>query len=265
MTDEGWRVNDIYDELALVRKTGGSIVLVTVVSAKGSTPRREGAKMLVYPDGKISGTVGGGIREADIIAEAKTLFHQGGTRLMEVDFTEGLAGGSGPVCGGVMSVFMELIGTRRRAVIFGAGHIGYFLHRILNMLEFQTVIIDPRPQLNNEERFAGAQILLRDFEIGIDGLELTDQDAVILVGPTHDRDTAALPSALRSSVGYLGMIGSRRKIKEVFNKVRSQGFSDDDFKRVHSPIGLDIHSESPAEIAVSIAAEIIQHFNSQKD
>lgn len=252
---------DIFEELVRVRESGKPAVLVTVVSVKGSTPRIAGAKMLVYADGSISGTVGGGIREADIISEARDLLKSGGSKMLEVDFTEGLKSGKGPVCGGVMEVFMERIEPKRRVVISGAGHIGYCLHRILTLLDYKMIIIDPRPELNNAQRFPGADNHVHEFEDGLGELELDERDSVVLVGPGHEADWKMLPSVLKSSAGYIGMIGSKRKIKEVFDRLRSEGFGDDDIKKIYSPIGLEIGSESPAEIALSIAAEIVKHFN----
>lgn len=250
---------DIFEELVRLRNSGGRAVLVTVVSVKGSTPRQAGARMIVYSDGRICGTVGGGVREGDIIRAARDLFTSGAPRLLEVDFTEGLRTGSGPVCGGIMQVFMEPVEPRRRAVISGAGHIGYYLHRILSLLDYRVSVIDPRPELNSADRFPGATLLLRDFAAGIDDLDLGPLDAVILVGPGHDADRALLPSALRSGAGYIGMIGSRRKIKEVYERLgKEAGIDLQTFERVRAPIGLEIGSESPAEIAVAIAAEIIK-------
>ena len=254
---------DIFEVIVKIRNSGGNAVLVTVISCKGSTPRKEGAKMIVFPDGQIIGTVGGGIREADIITAAIELFTSGESKIMKVDFTEGLETGKGPVCGGVMEVFMELIGSKRRAVISGAGHIGFYLYRILDMLEYHSIIIDPRPELNNKNRFPNAEIVVKDFKAGLGATELNGKDAVVLVGPGHDADREMLPSVLKSGAGYIGMIGSKRKIKEVYDRIKSEGeFNDNDFDRIYSPIGLDIGSESPSEIAVAIAAEIVKHFNS---
>ena len=210
---------DIFQEVVKIRRSGESAIQVTVIEVHGSTPRREGAKMLVYPDGSISGTVGGGIREADIIVEARKLFDHGAAKLFEVDFTEGLTTGKGPVCGGRMKVFMEKLSGQKRAIISGAGHIGWYLHPIMKMLEFQTVVIDPREELNSEDRFPGAEILRRRFEQGVDDLKLRPEDAVIIIGPGHEEDFQILPSVLKSEAGYIGMIGSKRKRKDVYDKL----------------------------------------------
>lgn len=252
---------DIFQEIVRLRHSGSSAVLVTVIEVRGSTPRREGAKMLVYPDGSISGTVGGGVREGDVITEAKKLFDHGGAKLFEVDFTEGLVTGKGPVCGGNMKVFMEKLSSQKRAVISGAGHIGWYLHPILKMLEYHTIVIDPRVELNSEERFPGADLLQRDFAEGVGDLNLSSEDVIVIVGPGHEDDYQVLPSVLKSAAGYIGMIGSKRKRKEVYDKLIKDGFSESDLERIYSPVGLSIGSESPAEIAVSIAAEVVKHFN----
>lgn len=257
---------DIYREIAALRQRGGNAVLVTVIRVKGSTPRKPGAKMLVFPDGKISGTVGGGIRESDIISMARNLLESSSATALEtVDFHEGLTGEAGPVCGGEMQVFMEKIGYHQKLIINGAGHVGHSLYQMAVPLGFQITIIDPRPQFNSEERFPLAKRFLREFSQGLDDIELTAADAVVLVGPGHVNDQEMLPSVLRSQAGYIGMIGSKRKRAEVFKLMTNEhGFGEDDLARIYCPIGLDIGSESPAEIAVSVIAEIVKHFKTKE-
>ncbi len=248
---------DLFEELVRRRRLGERVVLATVVRVAGSTPRDAGARMLLLADGSIRGTVGGGVREADVITAARELLRRGGARLLAVDFDEGLRGGEGPVCGGSMEVYMERIDPARRAVIAGAGHVGHALARILAVLEFRVVVVDPRPEWASAERFPGATLVHEHFPDGIAGLELTPADAVVLVTPGHQHDRESLRCALDTPAGYVGMIGSKTKVATVFKALREGGVSDEQIARVHAPIGLAIGAETPAEIAVAIAAEII--------
>jgi xanthine dehydrogenase accessory factor len=249
---------DVFEEVARRRARGERVVLATVVRVQGSTPREAGARMLVLADGSIRGTVGGGVREADVIAAARAVLARGGSRLLAIDFQEGLSGGGeGPVCGGTMEVFMERIDPARQVVIAGAGHVAYFLHRALALLEFRTVIIDPRPEWASEERFPGATLVHAPFPEGIGRVPIAATDAVVLVTPGHQHDRESLRQALHTEAAYVGMIGSKTKVATVFQALREEGFGDDALARVHAPIGLDIGAESPAEIAIAIAAEIV--------
>lgn len=251
---------ELFEELVARRRAGERVVLATVVATRGSTPRQPGARMLVLADGSIRGTVGGGVRESEIVAAARELHRRGGSRLLAVDFEEGLAGGPAPVCGGHMEVFVEAIDAAHRVVIAGAGHVGYFLHRFLALLEVRTVVVDPRAEFATRERFPGAEVRVVEFEEALAGLALSAADGVVIVTKGHEHDECVLRQALATSAGYLGMIGSRRKVAAVFERLRAAGVSEQDLARVHAPVGLAIGAETPAEIAIAIAAEIIAAF-----
>ncbi len=256
-------IPDLFEALVARRRAGERVVLVTVVATRGSTPRQAGARMLLLADGSIRGTVGGGVREAEIIAAAGELHRRGGCRRLDVDFEEGLAGGPAPLCGGHMEVFMEAIDPPHRVVIAGAGHIGYFLHRFLSLLEMSTVVVDPRPEFAHPERFPGAELRVVPFEEALAGLSLTANDGVVIVTKGHEYDESVLRQALATSAGYLGMIGSRRKVAELFGRLRAQGVSEEQLQRVHAPVGVAIGAETPAEIALAIAAEIVAAFRAR--
>ena len=251
---------DVFEEVVRRRREGGRTVLVTVVAAQGSTPRRPGARMLVLPGGGLRGTIGGGPKEAEVIAAAAEVLRRGGCRTLTLDFREGLTGGDGPICGGVMEVFMERIDPRRRVVIAGAGHVGYFLHRFLDLVDLEPVVLDPRPEMASAERFPGATLLVRPFEGGLAGLDLGPADGVVAVTPEHAHDREVVEEALGTAAGYVGMIGSRRKVAAILAGLREAGWSEEQVGRIHAPIGLDIGAESPAEIALAIAAEIVAVF-----
>lgn len=255
---------DLFEELVLLRREGRSLVMATVVSVRGSAPRQVGARMLILRDGAIRGTIGGGPREVQVIEEAAKLFRKGGSRMLSLDFKEGLDGGEGPLCGGSMEVFMEKIDPPRRIVLAGAGHVGFFLHKFLRLLDFETVVFDDRPEYANEERFPGAQLHVEPFTRGLTMLSITSNDGIVVVTPEHKYDQEVLKQALETEAGYVGMIASKRKKKAVFDNLLHEGVSREQLTRCHSPIGLDIGAESPAEIALAIAAEIISVFKNQE-
>jgi len=260
MSDPADLYPDLFEEIVRRRRAGERSVLATVVALKGSTPRDVGARMLVLEDGSIRGTIGGGVRESEVVAAARRLFERGGSTLVSVDFHEGLTGGTGPVCGGTMEVFMERIDPPRRVVIAGAGHVGYFVHRFLRLLDIHPIVLDPRPDQATGERFPEATLAVRPFEDGLEGLGLGPGDGIVIVTPGHDHDEVVLRQALTTRAAYIGMIGSKRKVATVFERLRGAGFSDDDLARVHAPIGLDIGAETPAEIALAISAEVLSVF-----
>ena len=252
--------DDVFEELIRLRRTGARTVLATVVAARGSTPRSPGARMLVLRDGSIVGTIGGGPREAEVIAAAGELFRKGGCRLVSVDFEEGLAGGEGPICGGSLEVFMEAIDAPRRVVIAGAGHVGHALHRVVSVLGWRTVVLDHRPEFANRDRFPGAEIVVEDFQTALSKVDVGPGDGVVILTPEHRWDEIVLRQALATEAAYVGMIGSRRKVPVVLEHLRRDGFDEPTLARVRAPVGLEIGAETPEEIAVAIAAEIVGVF-----
>jgi xanthine dehydrogenase accessory factor len=254
---------DLLEELVRLRREGQTVVMLTVVAASGSTPRREGARMLVLRDGTIRGTIGGGVREAEAIAAALKLFRKGEAKLITLDFQAGGDGSAGPICGGEMEVFMERIEPARRVLIAGAGHVGFFLHRFLSLLEIKTIVFDERPEMASPERFPGAALHVKPFDDDLQSLKIGTNDGIVIITPEHKFDQVVLEQALKTDAGYLGMIGSKRKVKAIFDNLRAQGVSQEQIERCHSPIGLDIGAESPAEIALAIAAEIVDHFRKE--
>ena len=218
--------------------------------------------MLLDEDGGLTGSVGGGPKEAEVIEAARDLMRRGGARRLTLDFSTGLSDGDGPVCGGVMEVFMERIDARRVCHIAGAGHVAYALHRFLALLEFRTCILDPREDFNTEDRFPGAERRLVPFESCLEGLVPGESDAVVILTPEHRHDAVVLKQALATHAGYVGMIGSRRKVATLFKALEAEGVPRESLGRVHAPVGLDIGAETPAEIALAIAAELVQSWRS---
>jgi len=251
-------MGDIYEEILKIKNKGECAALATLISTDGSTPREQGAKMLIRQDGGIEGTIGGGLMEKMIREEAEKVIENGIPKMVHFDLTGGKEGGM--ICGGVATVYIEAIVPKSAIYILGAGHIGFYLARIARMTDFRVVVCDNRPEYANRERFPEAdEIMAEEYENIFKKLAVNQSAFIVIVTHGHTHDQAVLEWAVTTKAGYIGMIGSRKKTRQVFDNLISKGFSREDIEnRVHSPIGLDIKAETPGEIAVSIMAEIIQ-------
>jgi len=248
--------NDIYAELMRLSAVGEEAALATVISATGSTPREEGAKMLVRADGSIMGTVGGGAVEKAVIKEALEVIRRGRAKKLAYKLAAG--GELGMICGGDTEVFIEPITAAPSLFIFGGGHIAVPLAKMAAIVGFKITVIDERPDFACVARFPdAAEVLAEDIPLSYGHLNIDKGSYIVIVTHGHKGDEAALEGALKTSARYIGMIGSKEKNKAVFAHLLAKGFSQEDLARVHAPIGLHIKAQTPEEIAVSILAEII--------
>lgn len=159
-------------------------------------------------------------------------------------------------------IFWDRIMNHFRAVVFGGGHISQPLVQILSLLDFDVTVIDDRPEFANQARFSGAKkVICESFQQAVQNIAIDSDTAVIIVTRGHRYDLDCLRATVHSNARYLGMIGSRRRVKELINIVLTEGAPADIERRLKAPIGLDIKAETPAEIAVSIAAELICVFH----
>jgi xanthine dehydrogenase accessory factor len=252
-------MSDFYEEILKLRSEGRSGALATIVSAKGSTPREVGAKMLIYEDGKFLGSVGGGCMEGEVWQEAMKVMAEDKPKTLHLDLTGRSAEEAGMICGGVMDIYIEPIVPAPRVYIFGGGHISLFVSKISNMVGFQVVLIDERPQFANKERFPEAdEVIAEDFEMVLPKLKVNQSSYLVIVTRGHTYDQEVLDWALSQQVRYIGMIGSRKKIHTVYDNLKEKGIKPEQLQRVHAPIGLDLGALTPEEIAVSIVAEMIK-------
>jgi xanthine dehydrogenase accessory factor len=252
-------MTDIYQEIVRVKAEGEEAALVTVVSATGSTPREEGAKMLVKPDASILGTIGGGSLEARVIEEAVKVIKQGKPKRFHISLTAAEAGEVGMICGGELEVFIEPILTPPTLYIFGGGHISLSLAKMGQLLGFKIAVIDDRAEFASPDRFPEADILLaEDFTSSFPKLKIDKSSYIVIVTRGHQHDELVLEWAVGTQAKYIGMIGSKTKNKTIFSHLLAKGISKEQLDRVHAPIGLKINAQTPEEIAVSILAEVIK-------
>jgi xanthine dehydrogenase accessory factor len=247
----------VFDRLAQLEKEGKSFALATIVQASGSVPRHAGTRMLIFSDGSFEWTIGGGEVESLVIQAGQEALKDGKTRLLHYNFSDPERGDPG-VCGGEMDVYIEPIRPKATLVIFGMGHIGKAIAHLGSWLGFRVVGADDRADTMLEGNIPDVDERVRCEIADLpEHVELTDRTFVILATRGVTIDVAGLPALLRSPAAYIGVIGSRRRWETTARQLQEMGVPDDEILRVTSPMGLEIHAETPEEIALSILAEII--------
>ena len=208
--------NDIYAELTRLNTAGEDSALCTVISAAGSTPREEGAKMLVRADGSIMGTIGGGAVEKAAIKEALEVIRKG--RAKKLEYKLNPEGELGMICGGDTEVFIEPIIAPSSLFIFGGGHIAEPLAKMAAIVGFKIIVIDERPEFSSPARFPdAAETLAVEIPAAYALLNVGKNDYIVIVTHGHKGDEVALEGALRTPAKYIGMIGSKTKNLAVYS------------------------------------------------
>ena len=343
-------MREIYQKIPELIESAQVGAYCTVVETKGSTPQKPGSKLLILPDLRNIGTLGGGCVEAEARRQAIGLMQDGMPRLLEFQLDSDYGWDDGLICGGQMKIFIDLpktsaeaemferlqglnaakvplvcatvvasekrdvavgmkmifantgehIGTlgdpaleaaveketpnvltrntaglfretgtasifleplqpRPTLLIAGAGHVGQALCHSGNWLDFDIAIVDDRADFASAERLPEAdEIIIGDIATELRKYPITPLTYVVIVTRGHQHDESALHSVVESDARYIGLIGSRRKIKLIFDDLMEAGISQERLQRVYAPIGLDIHSKTVPEIAVSIASQLIQ-------
>jgi len=237
---------------------GEAAALVTIVSTTGSTPQRVGAKMLVFGDGRIVGTIGGGCYENDAFWKAREAIGQRRPQLVHYELDDDFAQETGLVCGGQMDVYIEPIEPSPELYIIGAGHVGFHLARVAHEVGFRVHVVDDREKFANGERFPNAaEIVVEDVPAWIARTTLPAHAYAVIVTRGHTNDLEALRALAPRDLRYLGLIGSRAKVARIYEQLVEDKMTPEQLKHVHAPIGLDIGAVTPQEIAVSILAELI--------
>lgn len=250
-------MEELARNLIEAEEQGLEIAVCMVVESTGSTPREQGSKMLVYKDGRIWGTVGGGEMEKRVIDEALASMADGKTRLLHYDLVDPSRGDPG-VCGGEVDIYVEPVLPKPRLLIIGAGHVGKALARLAKFLDFRVLVSDDRPAYCNPQEIPdGDEFYPMPVGELVQRISIDPRTYVAFVTRNMEVDVAALPLILKSQAAYIGAIGSRRRWALTRKALGEAGVGEQDLDRVHSPIGLPIGAETPQEIAVSIMAEII--------
>jgi xanthine dehydrogenase accessory factor len=247
----------IYQKLAEMEAAGTEGVLCTVVNSQGSTPRHAGSKMLVYPDGKTAGSVGGGEVESRVIQAALQMFGSGKAVTLSYSLVDPSVGDPG-LCGGTLEVFIEPIRGKPVLLIAGGGHVGKAVAHLSQWLGFKVVVTDDRAEFCTPEANPEADEL---FNVALERVSevvsITANTYIVLTTRGVDVDVVGLPEILKTPAAYIGVIGSKRRWMTTRKGLLDAGITEDQLSRIQSPIGLELNAETPEEIAVSILAEII--------
>jgi xanthine dehydrogenase accessory factor len=248
----------IYDALVDLEKSNNTGAMCTIIRSKGSTPRHVTSKMLVYPDGHIIGTVGGGEVESRVIEEAIRAIDDKMPRLLSYTMANPERGDPG-VCGGQVEIYVEPIVPKPVLVVVGVGHVGKAVAHLAKWLGFIVAVSDDRPEFCNPEAVPEADAFypLPLAELSSQ-LNITPWTYIVLTTRGMNIDVTGLPSLMESTAAYIGVIGSKRRWATTTKKLIEMGVPQKAIKEVHSPIGIEIYAETPEEIAVSIMAEIIK-------
>ncbi len=251
-------MNEILSTLLKLMETHPRLVLTTIVEHKGSVPRAAGSRMIVLPDGTARGTIGGGKFEDLVRQDALRLLQSGHQSLLrDYSFVPDGPDTFGAVCGGVVKVFLEVIGRSRPLLVVGAGHCGRALARIAALTGYSVTVVDDRAEFLEKAAFPD-EVILRLVKSDFSDLpEPTPDTAVAVISRGHVSDGVALRALKGVPLFYLGMMGSKAKRVALFADLTDEGFTAGDMARIHTPIGLPIGAETPEEIAISILAEII--------
>ena len=249
---------EVFAAVADAMERGEPAALVTIVSTTGSTPQRVGAKMLVFGDGRLVGTIGGGCYENDAFWKAREAITNRRPLLLHYELADDFAQETGLVCGGQMDVYIEPIEPSPELYVIGAGHVGYHLARLAQEVGFRVHVVDDREKFANRERFpSAAEVVTEDIPAWIARTALPAHGYVVIVTRGHTNDLEALRALAPRDLRYLGLIGSRAKVARIYDELTANGTDAALLKKVHAPIGLDIGAVTPQEIAVSILSELI--------
>jgi xanthine dehydrogenase accessory factor len=251
-------MREVLEAAMKAEEAGEPAALVTVVATEGSTPQKAGAKMLVYGDGRIVGTIGGGCLEAEMTWRARQAIEERKVRLVSYDLTPDQAGEDGLVCGGRMQVFIEPIEGTPVLCLFGAGHVAQPLARMARACGFRVQVADDRAKFANAARFPEAEhVVVDEFASAAQKMTLGPNSYAVVVTRGHKGDADALAAVLGRGLRFVGLLGSRPKVVHIFAALEERGVSREELATVHAPLGIEIGAQTPEEIAVSILAEMV--------
>jgi xanthine dehydrogenase accessory factor len=237
-------MNEVIAALHKALEHNEPVALATVVDVQGASPAQVGFKLLVWPDGRVLGNVGGGALEQRVRQEAMAALQEGRSRLFHSTLREEGADALGTLCGGDVTFFVEVYQAVPVLLIVGGGHLGQPLAEMARIIGFHVQVVDIQPERATVPQF--------------DPTAITPWTYVVIITQTHATDEQTLRQVLGTPAAYVGMIGSRRKVQTLFDHLRAEGVPEEHLARVRAPIGLDLGGRSPAEIALAILAEIVQ-------
>ncbi|NCA85270.1 MAG: XdhC family protein [Clostridia bacterium] len=253
-------MENIFAKIDEIKSSGQVAALCIVTATSGSAPRKAGAKMIVTAQGVWYGTIGGGQLERQVTEKALELCRQRQQPVtLHIDLKDDMA----MHCGGSVSVYVEPLLPDEQLVIFGAGHVGASLARLARMLGFAVTLVDHRENLTKPLIDDGFEVIAEDYITAANNLATDEQRFLVVTTPQHKYDQEVTGILAQKPYRYLGMIGSRRKVAEAQRYYLENNILDQlAIDKINMPIGIPFNAQTPAEIAVSILAKIIDVRNS---
>jgi xanthine dehydrogenase accessory factor len=247
----------MFNKIQAALAHGEPVALVTVVRTHGAAPCGPGAKLLVRADGALSGTLGGPSTDARIRSDALQALESGEPAMLtyHLDPDSGESVGS---CGATLEVFVEPLRPEPRLLVAGSGYVAQALARLAAPLGWRVTLLDDRTEFVRAATLPeGVETLIGEMTEHLIERHPDPMTAVVIVTRGHRADQEVLRAALDTMAGYVGMIGSVSKVRAIFRNLLRDGMTEESLARVHAPIGLNLRAETPDEIALSIAAELL--------
>jgi len=242
----------LLDEVVAAVRRGEPVALTTVVETSRATPTHGGARMLVFGDGRASGTIGGGPVEARVAADALAVLASGEARLAHYDLAElGM-------CPGELTVYIEPQVPRPTVLVIGCGHVGRAVVELAHWLGFRVVALDDRPALATADLLPDAdEIVVGPVVETLRAIEITETTHVVLTTRSTVIDVDALQLVLSRPRASIGVLGGRTRWSKTREALLAAGVADDEVERITAPIGLDVGARTPREIALSVLVQLV--------
>ncbi|MBM4363090.1 MAG: XdhC family protein [Deltaproteobacteria bacterium] len=222
---------------------GRPVALATLLEKKGKEVIPSG-RLFVEDGGRVTGSVGDAALQERAVATAREVLRGGAARVVPLDE------------GGTQELLVEPVLSRPRLVIAGGGHVSLALARMAFLLDYEVTVIEDRAEYARRDRFVGAEVMHGNIAETLGSLDLAWNTFVVIATRGHKLDAHALRAAVRSSARYVGLLGSRRKTVLIAKMLAGEGVPQERIRAVHAPVGLDLGGRTPAEIALSILAEL---------
>lgn len=247
----------MFQEIQAALARGEEVALATVVKIAGAAPCAPGARLLVRAGGTTSGTLGGADTDGRVARDALAALAAGQAGMFTYHLDPAGSDSVGS-CGATLEVFIEPLRPEPRLLIAGSGHVGQALARLVAPLGWRVALLDDRSEFAREAALpAGIEVAVGEMPELLSERQPDGATWIVIATRGHRTDEDVLRAALAGPAAYIGMIGSPSKVRNIFTKLLAAGVAPDDLARVRAPIGLDLGAETPDEIALSIAAEML--------
>ena len=249
---------DLYAKLSELAKSGRGAALCTIIETRGSTPRKAGSKIIVTEDEKSFGSVGGGILEKQLIKDALKCISTGRSMIGKYSAGSDKDGASY----GEARIFIDPLALKKKLYIFGAGHVGQALASLAKNYGFSVSLIDHRKELMEVIDIKDVKKITGEYMTELEKLSFDKNCFVAVMTNAHESDEAVTLACSEKEHAYLGMIGSKKKVAEAKQNFTASGMDRPTLNSIDMPIGIAMNCETPAEIAISIMARLIDVKNS---